>query len=52
VPLRRAAKVHHRNARKRRSILRARDDEHQWMVCSGQRLRLSCWPLFLMVWRC
>jgi hypothetical protein len=55
VLLRRGAKVHHRNGRKllrSRSIIRARDGEKQWIVFSGQRLVLSCWPVFFMVWRC
>ena len=44
VPLRRAAKVHRRKGRK---FLRnrARDGENQWIVCRGQRLVLSCWPV-------
>jgi hypothetical protein len=52
VLLRRAAKVHHRNGRMLRSILRVKGGENQWIVCSGRRLGLSCWPVFFMAWRC
>ena len=49
--LRRAARVHHRNGRKLRIILRARSGENQWIVCSGQRLGLKLLATFFM-WRC
>jgi hypothetical protein len=55
VLLRRGARVHRRNGRKllrSRTIIPARDGENRWIVCSGQRLVLSCWPLFFMVWCC